>query len=71
MSIAPDPLREWCATYSPLQEWALGTRTAEDLEENECDDGLTPPDQGVTGQPATARDEALVMATPIASLSRL
>ena len=46
MSIAPDPLREWCATYSPLQEWALGTRTAEDLEENECEDGLTPPDQG-------------------------
>ena len=46
MSIAEDPLSEWCATYSPLQEWALGTRTAEDLEENECEDGLTPPDQG-------------------------
>ena len=47
MSIAPDPLREWCAEYSPLHEWALGTRTAEDLEETGCSpDGraaLAPP----------------------------
>ena len=42
-SFTPPDIGYWCAGYGPLHEWALGTRTAEDLQENNaCDDYLTP-----------------------------